>query len=160
MGTTTFSGPIMAGTIKDTTGTTVGSDIKNTGQVVMAQSFSTGTSLASGASAANVTDVVIPAKSQIIDIVLDCPAAMAGATAVFSIGDTVAGNGTFINAYSITAASGVGRKYPTTESGGALSWAETSNTTDVRLTWTTTGATNAGEIRATVMYQQASNLVP
>ena len=69
MGTTTFSGPILAGTIKDTTGTTVGSDIKNTGQVVMAQSFTTG-SLAGGASAANVTDVVIPAKSQIIDIVL------------------------------------------------------------------------------------------
>ena len=160
MGTTTFSGPIMAGTIKDTTGTTVGSDIKNTGQVVMAQSFSTGTSLASGASAANVTDVVIPAKSQIIDIVLDCPTAMAGATAVLSIGDTVGGNGTFINEYSITAASGAGRKYPTTESGGALSWAETSDTTDVRLTWTTTGATNAGEIRATVLYQQASNLVP
>ena len=58
MGTTTFSGPIKAGTIKDTTGTTLGSDIKNTGQVVMAQSFTTG-SLAGGASAANVTDVVI-----------------------------------------------------------------------------------------------------
>ena len=62
MGTTTFSGPIKAGTIKETTGTTVGSDIKNTGQVVMAQSFTTG-SLAAGASAANLTDVVIPAKS-------------------------------------------------------------------------------------------------
>ena len=158
MGTTTFSGPILAGTIKDTTGTTVGSDIKNTGQVVMAQSFTTG-SLAGGASAANVTDVVIPAKSQIIDIVLDCPTAMGNATAVFSVGDTAGGNGTFINGLSITVASGAGRKYPTTEAGGALSWAETSNTTDVRLTWTTTGATNAGEIRATVLYQQASNLV-
>ena len=38
MGTTTFSGPIKAGTIKETTGTTLGSDVKNTGQVVMAQS--------------------------------------------------------------------------------------------------------------------------
>jgi hypothetical protein len=28
MGTTTFSGPIKAGTIKDTTGTTVGENIK------------------------------------------------------------------------------------------------------------------------------------
>ena len=37
MGTTTFSGPIKAGTIKETTGTTVGTDMKNTGQVVMAQ---------------------------------------------------------------------------------------------------------------------------
>lgn len=46
MGTTTFSGPIKAGTIKNTTGTSLGTDIKNTGQVVMAQSFTTGTTLA------------------------------------------------------------------------------------------------------------------
>ena len=70
MGNTTFSGPIKAGTIKETTGTTLGSNIKNTGQVVMAQTFSTGTALAGGASAANVTDVVIPANSQIIDCVI------------------------------------------------------------------------------------------
>ena len=37
MGITTFSGPIKAGTIKSTTGTTLGTDVKNTGQVVMAQ---------------------------------------------------------------------------------------------------------------------------
>ena len=40
MAQTTFSGPILAGGIKNTTGTTVGTDVKNTGQVVMAQSFS------------------------------------------------------------------------------------------------------------------------
>ena len=39
MGTTTFSGPIKAGTIKDTTGTTLGSNVKNTRQVVMAPTF-------------------------------------------------------------------------------------------------------------------------
>jgi hypothetical protein len=38
MGTTTFSGPIKAGTIKDTTGTTVGSNKANVGFVLMAQS--------------------------------------------------------------------------------------------------------------------------
>jgi hypothetical protein len=31
MGTTTFSGPLKAGTIKDTTGTTVGTDVANVG---------------------------------------------------------------------------------------------------------------------------------
>jgi|TARA_X000001382_G_scaffold125638_1_gene111299 hypothetical protein len=159
MGTTTFSGPIKAGTIKETTGTTVGSDIKNTGQVVMAQSFTTG-SLAAGASAANVTDVVIPAKSQIIDIVLDVATAITNAAAVLSIGDTVGGNATLINQFTCaTGAGNAGRKYPGSEAGAALSWAETSNTADIRLTWTTTGATQAGEIRATVLYQQASNLV-
>ena len=68
MGQTTFSGPILAGTIKSTTGTTVGTNVKNTGQVVMAQSFTTGVDLDGGASAANTTTVIIPANSQIIDI--------------------------------------------------------------------------------------------
>ena len=157
MGTTTFSGPVKAGTISNTTGTTLGTDVKNTGQVTMAQTFSTGTSLAAGASAANATTVVIPANSQIIDIVIECPSAMAGATAVLSIGDSVGGNATFLNTFSITVASGVGRKYPTTEAGGALAWADT-GTADKKLTWTTTGATSGGEVRATVLYQQNSNL--
>lgn len=157
MGTTTFSGPIKAGTIKETTGTTLGSDVKNTGQVVMAQTFSTGAALDSGASAANATTVVIPANSQIIDIVLDKVTVMAGATCVFSIGDTVGGNATFLNAYSVTIASGAGRAYPTTEAGGALAWADT-GTADVKLTWTSAGATTDGEIRATILYQQNNNL--
>jgi hypothetical protein len=157
MGTTTFSGPVKAGTISNTTGTTLGKDVKNTGQVTMAQTFSTGTALAAGASAANATTVVIPANSQIIDIVIECPSAMVGATAVLSIGDSVGGNATFLNTFSITVASGVGRKYPTTEAGGALAWADT-GTADKKLTWTTTGATSGGEIRATVLYQQNSNL--
>ena len=157
MGITTFSGPIKAGIIKETTGTTLGSDVKNTGQVVMAQTFSTGTTLSSGASAANNTTVVIPANSQIIDIVLDKVTAMATATAVFSVGDTVGGNATFINEYDVTVASGAGRAYPTEEAGGTLAWADT-GTSDVKLTWTSTGATSAGEIRVTVLYQQNNNL--
>ena len=157
MGQTTFSGPILAGTIKSTTGTTVGTNVKNTGQVVMAQSFTTGVDLDGGASAANTTTVIIPANSQIIDIVLDVVGVMVGATCVFSIGDVAGGNATFLNAFSITVASGAGRKYPTTEAGGALSWADT-GASDLRLTWTSTGATTNGEIRATVMYQQNSNL--
>ena len=157
MGQTTFSGPIKAGIIKETTGTTLGSDVKNTGQVVMAQTFSTGTTLAGGASAANATTVVIPANSQIIDIVIDKPIVMAGATCVFSIGDTVGGNATFLNAFSITVASSFGRAYPTVEAGGTRAWADT-GTADVKLTFTTTGATSAGEIRATILYQQNSNL--
>ena len=157
MATTTFSGPIKAGPIKNTTGSTVGTDVKNTGQVVMAQTFSTGTTLASGASAANNTTVVIPANSQIVDMVLDCPTAMGANTCVFSVGDTVGGNATFINEFSITVADGAGRKYPTTEAGGALAWADV-GTSDVKLTWTSPGATDAGEIRVTVLYQQNINL--
>ena len=157
MATTTFSGPIKAGTIKNTTGTTVGTNVKNTGQVVMAQTFTTGSTLDDGASAANETTVIIPANSQIIDIVLDKPTVMAGATCVFSIGDTVGGNATFLNSYSVTIASGAGRAYPTEEAGGTLAWADV-GTSDVKLTWTSTGATTAGQIRVTVLYQQNNNL--
>ncbi len=41
MGTTSFSGPIKAGTIATTTGTTVGTDLKSVGQVGVAQSLAT-----------------------------------------------------------------------------------------------------------------------
>ena len=68
MGTTTFSGPIKAGTIKDTTGTTLGNDVKNVGQVVMAQSAKIDIT---GASHLNQVCGTIPAKSQIIDVVLN-----------------------------------------------------------------------------------------
>ena len=157
MATTTFSGPIKAGTISNTTGTTLGSNVKNTGQVVMAQTFSTGATLDSGASAANSTTVVIPANSQIIDIVLDKPTVMAGATCVFSIGDTVGGNTSLLNSYSVTIASGVGRAYPTTEAGGALAWSDTGSA-DIKLTITTSAATNAGTTRVTILYAQDNNL--
>jgi hypothetical protein len=68
MGTTTFSGPIKAGTIKDTTGTTLGTDVKNTGQVVMAQSAYIDIT---GASHLNQVIATIPANSQITDVVLN-----------------------------------------------------------------------------------------
>lgn len=64
MGTTTFSGPIKAGTIQNTTGTTVGEDIANVGQVVMSQSaaWQQTTTLDTG--------MVIPANSRIVSIEL------------------------------------------------------------------------------------------
>ena len=68
MGTTTFSGPIKAGTIKDTTGTTVGTDITNVGSVVMAQSVVLDII---GADALNQRVAIVPANSQIVDVILN-----------------------------------------------------------------------------------------
>jgi hypothetical protein len=48
MATTTFSGPVKAGTISNTTGTTLGQNIKNTGQVAMAQSIMISMAVAAG----------------------------------------------------------------------------------------------------------------
>jgi hypothetical protein len=63
MGTTTFSGPIKAGNIYNTTGTTVGTDIKNVGSVLMAQSAAITQSTTAAASG-----IVIPANSQIVEV--------------------------------------------------------------------------------------------
>ena len=152
MATTTFSGPIKAGTISNTTGTTLGSDIKNTGQVVMSQTFSA--DLSSGAIAADTTNVVIPANSQIIDIVLDQITA-ANTTTNYSVGDTVGGAATLLNTYA--SGTDAGRKYPTTQAGGALAW-EDVGTADLRLTVTSSAVTTSGEIRFTILYQQNNNL--
>ena len=152
MANTTFSGPILAGSIKYTTGTTVGTDIKNTGQVVMSQTFAA--DLSSGAITADVTNVVIPANSQIIDIVIDQITA-ADTTTNYSVGDVAGGAATLLNTYA--SGTDAGRKYPTTEAGGALAW-EDVGTTDIRLTVTSSAVTTSGEVRFTVLYSQNTNL--
>ena len=152
MANTTFSGPILAGTIKNTTGTTVGTDMKNTGQVVMAQTFAI--DLSSGAIAAEASNVIIPANSQIIDCIFDIITA-ANTTTNISVG-FVGGLATaLVNAYTIGTTAG--RQYPTTTAGGALAW-EDIGTSDQRINFTNSAATNAGEVRITITYQQNNNL--
>lgn len=68
MGTTTFSGPVKAGTIPSTTGTTVGEDVANVGSVVMAQSAVLDIT---GPDALNQQVAVVPANSQIVDVILN-----------------------------------------------------------------------------------------
>ena len=65
MATTTFSGPIKAGTIKDTTGTTVGTNTANVGFVKMSQTASWTQS-----TTAADTSIVVPANSQITEIIV------------------------------------------------------------------------------------------
>ena len=151
MSSTTFSGPIKAGTIKETTGTTVGTDMKNVGQVVMAQSHAI--DLSSGAIAAGTTNVIIPANSQIIDIVFDIITAASGSTNI-SVGKVGGSATAFVNAYTIGTTAG--RQYPTTKAGGALAW-EDVGTSDVRMNVTNSAATSAGEVRLTFLYQQNTN---
>ena len=151
MANTTFSGPILAGNIKNTTGTTVGTDMKNTGQVVMAQSFAI--DLSGGAIAAQASDVIIPANSQIIDCVFDIITAANTSTNI-SVGFVGGAATALVNAYTIGTTAG--RQYPTTKAGGALAW-EDIGTSDQRLNFTNSAATNAGEVRITVLYQQNTN---
>ena len=152
MAQTTFSGPILAGTIKNTTGTTVGTDIKNTGQVLMAQTAAV--DLSNGAIAASALDIVIPANSQLVDIVFDSITAASGATNI-SIGKVGGAATAYVNTFALGTT--VGLKRPTTEAGGALAW-EDVGSTDVRFNVTNSAATSAGELRVTIMYLQNNNL--
>ena len=152
MAQTTFSGPIKAGTISNTTGTTIGTNIANVGQVVMSQTHLI--DLSGGALAADVTNIVIPANSQIIDCILDSVVAASGATNL-RVGDVAGGAATIINTFALGTA--VGRKRPTTEAGGTLAWSDT-GTTDIRITVTASAATNAGSTRITFLYSQNNNL--
>ena len=61
MANTTFSGPILAGGIKYTTGTTVGTNMKNTGHVLMSQ-----TEKIDQTATSTTTSMIIPANSQLV----------------------------------------------------------------------------------------------
>ena len=65
MGKTTFTGPIRAGNILNTSGTTLGQDVKNVGSVVMAQVYPITQALTATALG---TTVVLPANSHILNI--------------------------------------------------------------------------------------------
>ena len=151
MANTTFSGPIRAGNIRNTIGTTVGTDVANVGYVVMCQD--TVQSLAGGALVAVATDIVIPANSKIVDIIVDLVAA-ANATTNISVGQVGGGATTFVNA--LASGTTVGIKALGVSGGGTLEWGNIGYS-DLRLNVTASAATNAGSVRITVLYAQAYN---
>ena len=151
MASTTFSGPIKAGTIANTTGTTLGDDVKNTGQVVMCQSVAVNQTATS-----TETDIVIPANSQIVAIELSVDVVWSGAattTGLGFVGDatalTAAGGiaGGTLGIISVTAGANAARVNNYADVG----------TSDVRILLTNTN-TGAGEGFLTVRYVQNNNL--
>ena len=151
MASTTFSGPIKAGTISNTTGTTLGDDVKNIGQVVMCQSVAVNQTATS-----TETDIVIPANSQIVAIELSVDVVWSGAattTGLGFVGDatalTAAGGiaGGTLGIISVTAGANAARVNNYADVG----------TSDVRILLTNTN-TGAGEGFLTVRYVQNNNL--
>ena len=149
MGTTTFSGPIKAGTIKDTIGTTVGTNVANTGFVTMAQSIIVDIT---GASALNQRVAIVPANSQIIDVILNVTTANTDTgAATVSVG-TAADANAFLDAVNVKA---LGTTHGTLDT-------EATNvgTTDLEVLADFTGATGdgTGAGTVTVVYLQNNNL--
>jgi hypothetical protein len=83
MGKTTFTGPIRSGDILNTSGTTVGSNVKNVGSVVMAQTYPI---TQAGTATALATPIVLPANSHIINIQMLVTTVWSGAATTFSVG--------------------------------------------------------------------------
>ena len=99
MGQTTFSGPIKAGPISNTTGTNVQTNMKDVGSSVISQSVSVTQNTATPA-----TTIIIPAYSRILSIQLFVTTAWNGAASTAGVGWD---DGTIVDATSLTTATSV-----------------------------------------------------
>jgi hypothetical protein len=150
MATTTFSGPIKAGTIKDTTGTTLGTNVANVGYVVMAQSAAITQSTTAAA-----TGIVIPANSQILEITVFVTTAFDN-SATLSIGTTSSSN-ELATAVAVSTINTIKLASQATIT-DADAW-EDVGTTDVEIYVDSSATTaDAGVATLTVTYIQNNNL--
>ena len=150
MGTTTFSGPIKAGNINNTTGTTVGTNMKNVGSVVMSQSAAITQSTTAAASG-----IIIPANSQIIEVYVYVTTAYDN-TATLSIG-TSSTSTELATAVAVSTINTIKLASQATIT-DADTW-EDIGTTDVKI-FTDSSATTSdtGVATLTVTYVQNNNL--
>lgn len=150
MATTTFSGPIRAGTVREPA-TPLSAGI-NVGNAVLSQSYDTGD--LTGAIIGNVDTRIgtLPAGAQIVDIVVDQVVASATGTTTVSVGS--ASGGAQLMAAVVTTAGG--RFRGTATAATQLAW-QTSATADTAL-WlrnaTGGGTLTAGRFVVTVLYVQ------
>ncbi len=149
MGTTTFSGPVRAGTLKS--GETNG---PNLGVVTLMQE----TSITQNSTTAVSSTLYIPAGSKITDIIVDVLTAYNSATsAVLSVG-TSAGGTQYASGVDAKTA---GRVRPTFTAAQLAAMSNVTvlgvaapTTAPVVVTVTPTGATSAGYVRVTILYSQ------
>jgi len=150
MAQTTFSGPIKAGTISNTTGTTLGSNIANVGQVVMSQSAAITQSTTAAESG-----IVIPANSQVLEATVFVTTAYDN-SATLSIG-TSATSTELATAVAVSTVNTIKLASQATIT-DADNWKDV-GTTDVKI-YTISSATtaDAGVAILTVTYVQNNNL--
>jgi hypothetical protein len=151
MGTTTFTGPIKAGNVLDTTGSTVGS-IKNVGFVEMAQSAA----IVQSATAA-ATTIVIPANSIVTSIELYVTTVWSSATTTYTI--AVGTSATATELVAATNANAIGRLVltPGTDATRTGVWLNTGTTDDIIYVISGAPSTTPGAGTLVVRYMQAAN---
>lgn len=148
MGKTTFTGPIRAGNILDTSGTTVGKDVKNVGSVVMVQVVPV---TQAGTATAQGTQIVLPANSHILNVQLLATVAW---NANISLGTTA--TATELVAATAATAIGINALTPGTDPTRTAAWDDT-GTTDKRV-FALSASTGPGVGTLTVRYIQAHDL--
>jgi hypothetical protein len=154
MANTTFSGPIRAGNIANTTGTTVGTNVANVGQVVMGQSFRF---TQAGLATSSNTPIVIPANSQIVEITLYIDAAMSGATTTITLGTSALATAFTASGAVTGSAIGIVSVTPGTDGTRTDAFIDV-GTTDVRIA-VAVANTGTGSGVVTVRYLQNTNLL-
>jgi hypothetical protein len=152
MGKSTFSGPIRAGNIPNTTGTTLGTDVKNVGSVVMVQVVAITQATSATALA---TSIVLPANSHILNIQLLSTTAWTGAATTISVG-TSATSTELVSAGVTSGAIGLAALTPGTDATRVANWDDT-GTTDKRV-FVLSANTGDGVGTLTVRYIQAHDL--
>ena len=150
MGSSTFSGPIKAGDVFNTTGTTPGT-IRNVGFVEMCQ---TAAITQAGTATALATSIVIPAYSHILNVQFLTTAGFSGAAQTISIGTTVAATDLVVG-HSLTnigqSSAGPGADAPRT-----TKWTNV-GTSDV-IIYALSANTGTGVTDLVVRYVQAENI--
>lgn len=150
MGTTTFTGPVKAGDVLDTTGTAAG-EVKNVGTVILAQSAAI--TQADTATAAT-TGICIPANSHIVAIDVLATVAWSGAAKTISIGTSA--TSTELVSGGNLAAIGLAALTPGTDATRTGAWIDV-GTSDV-LIYALSANTGDGVGVITVSYVQAEDL--
>jgi hypothetical protein len=165
MGFATHLGPWLLGTVRNTTGSTVGS-IENLGATLVSQTFKKNYT-GQAASATTDTLCVLPAGAQIVDIFVDTLVAFTGSTAA----NLTIGDGTTANLYWATSdITAQGRLAITNAASKLANWAGAATAaspngagigaTDVKVVATltpTVAAVTAGTVQYTVMYVVANS---
>ena len=151
MGKTTFTGPIRAGNILETSGTTLGQNVKNVGSVVMVQHYPITQALTATALG---TTIVLPADSHILNMQMVVTAVWSGAATTFSVGTSATSTELVSGAAGGTI--GVIGLNPGSDATRTANWDDT-GTTDKRI-FVLSANTGTGVGSITVRYIQAHDL--
>lgn len=156
MGTTTFTGPVKAGNVLNTTGTTVGS-LSNVGFVVMSQSAPVEQATNVASAGLYKTNIVIPAGSQILSVSVLKTTVWSGAATTVNVGTNATATQIAVAADNdLSTTLGISAIVPGDSSARSLVWKDV-GTSDVQIFVLSTN-TGTGVGVLTVTYVQARDL--